>query len=89
MVRASDLREILKTLGDRMTDAEIDEMMLEADIKDGMINIHGNISCLSSKLHKRNSSDVPSSYLWYAYICTTFTTGLPSRSCAIYITSSR
>ncbi|XP_053397983.1 calmodulin-like [Mercenaria mercenaria] len=39
-IRASDLREILKTLGDRMTDEEVDEMMLEADIKDGMINIH-------------------------------------------------
>lgn len=41
-INASDLREILKTLGDRMTDEEIDEMMLEADIKDGMINIHSN-----------------------------------------------
>lgn len=31
----------MKTLGDRMTDEEIDEMMFEAEVKDGMINIHG------------------------------------------------
>lgn len=31
----------MKTLGDKMTDDEIDEMMFEAEVKDGMINIHG------------------------------------------------
>lgn len=31
----------MKTLGDRMTDEEIDEMMFEAEVKDGMINING------------------------------------------------
>lgn len=43
-IKADDLREIMKTLGDRMTDEEIDEMMYEAEVKDGMINIHGNVT---------------------------------------------
>lgn len=42
-IKADDLREIMKTLGDRMTDEEIDEMMYEAEVKDGMININGTI----------------------------------------------
>ncbi|KAL4237820.1 hypothetical protein ACF0H5_002532 [Mactra antiquata] len=45
-IRASDLREIMRTLGDRMTDDEIDEMMFEAEIKDGMINIQDFVSVI-------------------------------------------
>ena len=42
LISAEDLREIMRTLGDKMTDEEIDEMILEAEVKDGMINIQGN-----------------------------------------------
>ena len=35
----------MKTLGDRMTDEEIDEMMFEADAHNGMINIQGITTC--------------------------------------------
>ena len=44
-IKADDLREIMKTLGDRMTDEEIDEMMFEADAHNGMINIQGITTC--------------------------------------------
>ena len=41
-IKASDLRDIMKTLGDKMTDEEVDEMLFEAAVnKHGLINIQG------------------------------------------------
>ncbi|KAH3752917.1 hypothetical protein DPMN_187543 [Dreissena polymorpha] len=41
------LREIMRTLGDKMTDAEIDEMIVEAEVnRNGMINIQDFVSTI-------------------------------------------
>ncbi|XP_052768140.1 calmodulin-A-like [Mya arenaria] len=45
-ISSDDLREIMKTLGDRMTDQEIDEMIFEAEVKDGLINIQDFVSVI-------------------------------------------
>jgi hypothetical protein len=42
-IMASDLRHIMTTKGDRMTDEEVDEMIEDADLdKDGHIEYEGN-----------------------------------------------
>ena len=40
-ISVKDLRQVMTTLGDRMTDQEVDEMLLEADVKNGLIKISG------------------------------------------------
>ena len=43
-VNVKELRDVLTTLGEKMTDQEFEEMMSEATItKDGLIQIEGNI----------------------------------------------
>ena len=43
-VSVKELRDVLTTLGEKMTDQEFEEMMSEATItKDGLIQIEGNI----------------------------------------------
>ncbi|XP_052765959.1 calmodulin-A-like [Mya arenaria] len=46
-ISSGDLRDIMKTLGDRMTDEEIDEMLFEANVnKNGLINIQEFVSVI-------------------------------------------
>ena len=46
-ISIQDLRSIMTTLGDRMTHAEVDEMLSEAEIKNGYIKISGALAlCL-------------------------------------------
>ena len=40
----SDLRKIMTTMGQRMKKSDVEEMVTEADISDGLINIRGDVA---------------------------------------------
>ena len=42
-----ELRHIMQSLGEKMSDKELDEMIVEADSdRDGLINYQGNKHCI-------------------------------------------
>ena len=56
-ISASELRHVMTTLGEKLTDEEVDEMIREADIDgDGKVNYEGK--CLNNK-NNNNSGACP------------------------------
>jgi calmodulin len=54
-IMATDLKRIMTTMGDKMTQDEVEEMIAETDVDgDGQIFYEGNFTDLYSDMHKMN-----------------------------------
>ena len=51
-ISVEELRHIMQSLGEKMSDKELDEMIVEADSdRDGLINYQGNKHCIFNVLY--------------------------------------
>ena len=56
-ISASELRQVMTTLGEKLTDDEVYEMIREADVDgDGQVNYEGSLDCLLSHLNVKPPS---------------------------------
>ena len=58
-ISVDELRHIMQSLGEKMNDSELDEMIAEADSdNDGLINYEGNDDDDSNKVRKKLEEDI-------------------------------